>query len=53
MIDFTKVEKFLDEVFLELLRSEIDVSYFELDHVCYRVESQDEYEGGKKELTEL
>lgn len=53
MIDFSQTTKFLDEIFLELLRCEIDVSYFELDHICYRVETQKEYEKCKIELWEL
>lgn len=53
MIDFSEAEVFLDEIFLELLRSEIDVSYFELDHICYRVETQKEYEDGKLKLSKL
>ena len=53
MIDFSKIESFLDRIFLELLRNEIDVSYFELDHICYRVETQKEYVEGKEQLSEL
>lgn len=53
MIDFTKVEAFLDEIFLQLLRSEIDVSYYELDHICYRVETQWEYNECKEHISQL
>jgi len=53
MIDFTQTTKFLDTIFLELLRSWIDISYFELDHICYRVETYSEYQEKKQELFEL
>ena len=53
MIDFSQAEKFLDRTFLELLRYGIDVSYYELDHICYRVGSQDEYERNKAYLSEM
>lgn len=34
---------FLDKVFRLLEKDKIDVSSYELDHICYRVESQERY----------
>ncbi len=39
---------FLDKVFSLLERDKIDVSNYELDHICYRVETEERYEGIKK-----
>jgi predicted metalloenzyme YecM len=53
MIDFRQTSKFLDRVFLELLRSGIDASRYELDHICYRVESDEEYEEIQHHLADM
>lgn len=37
------VEGFLSEIFSSLASRGIDVSRFELDHICYRVETLEEY----------
>ena len=44
---------FLDQVFIHLDHSAIDVSSFELDHICYRVETLDLYHDLKTQLQEL
>lgn len=43
-------EIFLTEVFAFLEAKQIDVSRFNLDHICYRLESQDTYDQVKSEL---
>ena len=53
MIDFKQTTKFLDRVFLQLLRSWIDVSRYELDHICYRVESDEQYEEIQNHLADI
>jgi predicted metalloenzyme YecM len=53
MIDFRQTSKFLDRVFLELLRSGIDTSLYQLDHICYRVESEQEYEETQLHLADM
>ncbi len=47
---FNSVESFLEKIFLNLEKDKIDVSDFELDHICYRVETMQEYDELKKEL---
>ena len=47
---FNSVESFLEKIFLNLGKDKIDVSDFELDHICYRVETLQEYDKLKKEL---
>jgi hypothetical protein len=44
-------EKFLDSIFENLEQTWIDVSNFELDHICYRTETLDEYERLKQEIS--
>ncbi len=44
---------FLDELFKRLDDIELDVEKYELDHICYRVESFDEYKIKKNELEAL
>jgi predicted metalloenzyme YecM len=41
---------FLEELFKRLEDIELDVEKYELDHICYRVESLDEYKVKKLEL---
>ena len=36
--------QFLDETFKELHNDGFDVSGYELDHICYRVETMERYE---------
>lgn len=43
---------FLEELFRRLDDIELDVEKYELDHICYRVESFEEYKIKKNELTE-
>lgn len=44
---------FLDDLFKRLDDIELDVESYELDHICYRVETTAEYEIKKKELLSL
>lgn len=44
------VHGFLTEIFSKLEASGIDVSRYELDHLCYRVETQDQYLEMKHQL---
>ena len=57
MIDIRKllgdVDGFLEKVIASLNADEIDVSKYELDHVCYRVESQGEYKQFKSKISRL
>ena len=41
---------FLDQIFLQLRAKGIEVLGFEMDHICYRVESVEQYESFKKML---
>lgn len=43
---------FLEKVFEALEKDKINVSKYELDHICYRVETLERYEELKKELLE-
>lgn len=45
-----EINSFLFKVFAALAKDKIDVSKYELDHVCYRVETLDRYEELKKQL---
>lgn len=45
-----EIKPFLSKVFSALVKDKIDVSQYELDHVCYRVETLDRYEELKKQL---
>jgi predicted metalloenzyme YecM len=47
---FNSVEEFLEKVFENLENDGIDVADLELDHLCYRVETMQEYDELKKEL---
>jgi len=44
--------KFLDNIFSSLVEVDIDVSPFFLDHICYRVETAEEYERYKNILAD-
>ncbi len=44
------IQSFMEEIFLLLANDEIDVSKFDVDHICYRVETLDEYNYVKKLL---
>lgn len=43
---------FLDKIFSNLEESKINVSHYELDHLCYRVETQKRYDEVKKIFTQ-
>jgi len=45
--------QFLQKVFSVLQKDKIDVSAYELDHLCYRVETQEKYISLKKKLSEI
>ncbi len=45
-----EVQPFLDDIFFYITQDGIDVSRYELDHICYRVETQAEYEEMKNIL---
>lgn len=47
------IDGFLDKVLTALADDGIDVSDSEMDHICYRVETQERYEAVKDELSEL
>lgn len=47
------ITPFLDRIFQFLDQDGIDVSLYELDHVCYRVETKEEYERLKTQLQPL
>ena len=42
---------FLDDLFSKLADIELKVDNYELDHICYRVTSNNEYKTKKEELT--
>ncbi len=44
---------FLDRIFQVLDQDGIDVSQYELDHICYRVETEEQYESLKTQLQPL
>lgn len=44
---------FLEKIFAALERDRIDVSKYELDHICYRVASEERYRELKTELIEF
>lgn len=44
---------FLEKIFKNLEREHIDVTYLELDHLCYRVQTLEQYEIKKNELSKL
>lgn len=45
------IDSFLDRIFASLEADGIDVASYELDHVCYRVETDERYEQLKSELS--
>lgn len=47
----TTVQLFLDRVFMWLEKCQIDVSGYELDHLCYRVSTQEAYEFFKNSMS--
>ncbi len=44
---------FLNQIFQYLASKKINVDTYELDHICYRVETEERYEQLKKQLTKL
>ena len=46
-------ESFLDNVFEELNALKVDVSNFEIDHICYRVETKNRYNELKFQLNNI
>lgn len=44
---------FLENIFLKLKEIELDVEQYVLDHICYRVETMNEYQLKKEELSSL
>lgn len=44
---------FLDKIFSSLEREKIDIAHFELDHICYRVQTNEQYEIKKNQLSSL
>ena len=46
-----QVQVFLDSIFRQLEEIEIDVSSFQLDHICYRVHSIEDYNRFKELLS--
>ncbi len=44
---------FLDHLFQYLAQKKINVATYELDHICYRVETEERYQVLKKALTNL
>jgi len=46
-------EEFLDDLFNQLSDLSIDVSDLEMDHICYRVETMEDYNSLKHQLQEL
>ncbi|MBY0413943.1 MAG: VOC family protein, partial [Bdellovibrionales bacterium] len=48
----TDPQVFLDDLFSLIEKSKIDVSEYFLDHICYRVGSDSEYQTKKSELAQ-
>jgi predicted metalloenzyme YecM len=46
-------DTFLDMVFFDLAELNIDVSNFELDHMCYRVVTEEQYVKASQDLAEI
>ena len=44
---------FLDKIFENLALKEIDVTHLELDHICYRVATENEYLSTKQNLLKI
>jgi len=53
MNKLNSADKFLEKIFQHLKNDGIDVSNYELDHICYRVETLREYNQMKKELSKI
>ena len=47
------IKPFLDHIFKYLSVKKVDVTNYELDHICYRVETKERYQELKKSLTNL
>lgn len=47
------LKPFLDKIFLNLFINAIHIQGFEMDHICYRVETDERYEILKKELSSI
>ena len=47
---FDEIPPFLETIFSHLSEDRIDVSHYSLDHICYRVETREEYEDTKRVL---
>lgn len=47
------IKPFLDELFNELAKDQIEVSHYELDHICYRVETLQRYQELVEQLSPL
>lgn len=47
------LKPFLDKIFLNLFINAIHIQGFEMDHICYRVETEERYETVKKELSTI
>ncbi len=45
------IEEFLDKVFKNLENDWVNVQDYELDHICYRVDSLEKYDFWKKEIS--
>ena len=52
-MDFTEIPTFVAIVESALTKSLIDVSHLELDHICYRVKTIDEYNLEKNYLSQV
>ena len=50
--EFPDVDAFLTRIFDYLAQQKINISNYGLDHVCYRVETQEEWGQKKKEFSE-
>lgn len=50
ILNTDSIKVFLDKIFLNLYNDQIDISNYELDHICYRVSSQKNYEVLKQKL---
>ena len=53
MIDLSTVDNFLDRIFKIIKQQEINVEGLELDHLCFRVETEEEYNKATKQLSKI
>jgi predicted metalloenzyme YecM len=53
MYELKDYKKFLDEIFKRLEKKEVDVSNMEMDHICYRVSTEEEFKQRKEEFSRL